>query len=163
MTGYFGALRNRLSYPGQRRAVIELDAAVANAQAEIAPQRIEIGRHRLRSPGIVQLRQHVHADRLVRRRKHALDRPILFVITAGGEDAAHGILQAEPVVGRLANLDIRKQGEHRAAPVFTPPGIGIVEAAVAGLRQAFRHIAHHRKPDLFGVRSPACTRATGST
>ena len=149
--GFTWRLRNRHPYRGKRRRIVELDAAVANAQTQIAPQRIEIGRHRLRSPFVMQLRQHVHADRLVRRREHALDRPVLFVVAAGGEDAAHGVLQAHSIVRPLANLDIGVQGKHRAAPVSAAPGIGVVEPPVAGLRQALGHVAHHREPDFLGA------------
>ena len=62
--------------------------------------------------------------------------------------AAHGVLQAKLVAGGFADFDVGEQAEHRAAPIFAAPGVGIVEAAVAGLRQALRHVAHHRLPDF---------------
>ena len=49
---------------------------------------------------------------------------------------------------RFADFDIGQQAEHRAAPISAPPGRRVVEALIAGLRQAFRHVAHHRLPDF---------------
>ena len=46
--------------------------------------------------------------------------------------AAHGILQAKPVAGRFADFDVGEQAKRGAAPISAAPGVGIVQAAVAG-------------------------------
>ena len=117
-------------------------------QSEVAPERGEIGRHGLGPHFVVKAGEHVDADGLVGGCENAVDRPVLLVIAAGGNHAAHRVLQAEAIIGALADFDIGEQAEHRAAPIFASPGAGVVEALVAGLRQALWHVAHHRLPDF---------------
>jgi hypothetical protein len=66
----------------ERRGVVECEAFALHLQSEIAPEGSEIGRYRLRAHLVVQVRQHIDANGLVRGRKHALDRPVPFVIAA---------------------------------------------------------------------------------
>jgi len=50
-------------------------------------------------------------------------------------DKQQRMLEAEPVAGALANLDIGEQAENRAAPIRAAPRARDIEPAVACLRQ----------------------------
>ena len=50
---------------GQRRGVVEVERSRRAAQAEVAPERGKIGRHRLWPHLVVKPCQHIDADRLV--------------------------------------------------------------------------------------------------
>ena len=75
-------------------------------------------------------------------------RPIVVDGAAGGDDGAQCVLQAEAVVGLLADFDVGNEAEHGSAPIGAAPGMRVVEALVAGRGLALRHIAHHVVPNF---------------
>ena len=70
---------------------------------------------------VVKPRQHVDADGLVGGRENALERPVLFVIAAGGDHAAHRVLQAEAIVGRVCGFRYRRAGRTSRRPNICAP------------------------------------------
>lgn len=50
----------------------------------------------------------------------------------------------------LADLDVGYEREHGSAPVGAAPGVGVVEALIAGSGLALRHVADHIVPDFLG-------------
>ena len=77
----------------------------------------------------------------------AVDGPVVVYRASGVDDGAEGLLEAEAVLGLLAEFDVGKEAEAGSSPVGAGPGGGVVEAAVSAVGIALRHVADHVGPD----------------
>src|ERR1700739_4332218 len=84
-----------------------------------------------------------------------LNRPVVIDGAARVDDASQSVLKSLPVMSLFADHDVGQQAELRAAPIGSPPGMRLVEAAVGASGIALRHVAHHVGPNLFGEQEAA--------
>jgi hypothetical protein len=70
----------------------------------------------------------------------AFKRPTGFDITAASEDRPQRVLQAAAIACALVYLYIREDAEEHPAPVRASPGVRVIEAVVAHLRQTFHQV-----------------------
>ncbi len=127
---------------------MQLNSAGDRLHPQLPPQRFEVGRHRSVLHLSVEVFERAGADSPVSRLEHALGRPVGNDAAAFAIDGAQGILKAKLVVCATADLNVGLQAEQRTAPVSAAPRVGVVEPAVARLRQALGHRSHLFRPHV---------------
>ena len=97
----------------------------------MGPERGQIILNRRVFPLGIQIGEDVGIGRLVADGEGLRQGPVMVDGAAGGDDGAQRVLQAEAVVGLLADLDVGDETEHGSAPIGAAPGVSVVEALIA--------------------------------
>src|SRR3974377_1934398 len=91
---------------------------------------------------VVEGQQDGHAGRFVTNTKCVRQAPIAANISTSVENAAQRIVESFAVVRAFVDFDVGEKTEQRATPVGARPGMGMIQAFVAGLWQALMEIAN---------------------